>query len=207
MTERAGGQTTGPQDAPPANSPPANDPWAGDPRTGVAAGLVYVSHAPAETVALGAAIGRLVESGDVVALCGPLGAGKTQFVKGLAAGLEVPADEPVVSPTFVLVREYLGRLRLFHLDAYRLGSAAELSDLGLGEMATAPDSVLAVEWADRFVGVLPARTVRIWFDHVDPQTRSLQLEVPPELPAPRAAQFAAAWRESGGDGPAGASGV
>jgi tRNA threonylcarbamoyladenosine biosynthesis protein TsaE len=163
------------------------------PAPGQATSLVRVTHAPAETVALGAAVGRLLHAGDILALCGPLGAGKTQFVKGLAVGLDVPAEEPVVSPTFVLVREYLGRLRLYHFDAYRLGSAAELADLGLTEMATEPDAVVAVEWADRFPGVLPPHTVRIRFEHVDPNTRSLQLDLPAELPRARAAEWLAAW--------------
>jgi len=96
--------------------------------------LTWTSRSTAETFAFGQALGGLLQSGDFVALTGQLGAGKTHLVKGLAVGLGVPADEPVVSPTFVLVREYIGRLKLYHIDAYRLGGAAELFALGLEEM-------------------------------------------------------------------------
>ena len=85
------------------------------------------------------------EAGDVVLLEGALGAGKTVLVKGLAAGLGV--DDEVVSPTFVLVRQYVGRLPLVHADLYRLDDRAEIEALGLLELSA--EGVLALEWADR----------------------------------------------------------
>ena len=115
---------------------------------------------------LGVLVGSALAGGVVIELCGPLGAGKTQFAKGLAVGLGVDAAEPIVSPTFVLVREYRGRVRFCHCDAYRLGSAEELLELGLEEMV-AESAVVAIEWADRFESVIAAPTLRIELRYVE----------------------------------------
>ena len=135
------------------------------------------SASPELTLELGRALGRLLKPGDLVALGGPLGAGKTQFVKGLAVGLGVPDDEPVTSPTFVLVREYVGRLRLYHLDAYRLAGADELLALGLDEMLADPGAVVAVEWADRVADALPAAAWLVDLEHAGEQTRDVRFRV------------------------------
>jgi tRNA threonylcarbamoyladenosine biosynthesis protein TsaE len=140
--------------------------------------LEIITTATAQTLAAGRLLGALLRGGDVVALSGPLGAGKTHFVKGIARGIGVSADEPVVSPTFVLVREYAGDLTLYHIDAYRLGSADELRELGLDEMRTDPDGVIAIEWADRFADVLPASTCRVELAHSGPETRTLRVAWP-----------------------------
>ena len=145
-----------------------------------------------QTAALGQALGRLLHPGDLVALSGPLGSGKTQFVKGMAVGLEVPAEEPAVSPTFVLVREYVGRLRLYHVDAYRLRGGSELLALGLDEMLDDPQGVVAVEWADRVAGALPSCAWRIALAHVDEHTRAIAVS---GSDAARLAALATAWRE------------
>src|SRR6266496_6732977 len=113
-----------------------------------AAELVLEAVDEATTKAVGAALARLLGAGDVVGLTGDHGAGKTRFVQGAAAALEV--EDPVVSPTFMLVREYDGRVPVHHLDAYRLSGPAELEDLGLDEVLPA-DAVAFVEWADRVV--------------------------------------------------------
>lgn len=107
----------------------------------------FISHSPADTESLGERFGRAARRGWVVALRGDLGAGKTRFVKGLARGLGSPAR--VHSPTFTLVNEYGGgRLNLFHLDLYRLESAAQILSAGVEEFLT-PDGVTVVEWAER----------------------------------------------------------
>ena len=107
----------------------------------------FISHSPAETEALGEKFGRVAERGLVLALNGDLGAGKTQFVKGLARGLGVTAR--VHSPTFTLVNEYGGgRLKLFHLDLYRLETPAQILSAGIGEFLS-PDGVAVIEWAER----------------------------------------------------------
>jgi len=107
----------------------------------------FISHSPAATESLGEAWGRAAQSGLVIALSGDLGAGKTQLVRGLARGLGVTAR--VHSPTFTLVNEYGGgRLKLFHLDLYRLETAAQILSAGVEEFLS-PDGVAVIEWAER----------------------------------------------------------
>jgi tRNA threonylcarbamoyladenosine biosynthesis protein TsaE len=110
----------------------------------------FISHSPAETEALGEKLGRAAARGLVIALTGELGAGKTQFVKGLARGLGISGR--VHSPTFTLVNEYGGgRLKLFHLDLYRLETAGQILSAGIEEFLS-PDGVSVVEWAERIAG-------------------------------------------------------
>lgn len=107
----------------------------------------FISHSPAETESLGVQFGRTARRGFVFALSGDLGAGKTQFVRGLARGLEIPAR--VHSPTFTLVNEYGGgRLKLFHLDLYRLETREQILSAGIEEFLS-PDGVSVIEWAER----------------------------------------------------------
>ena len=118
-----------------------------------------ISRSESETEALGAVLAKDLRPGDVVALTGDLGAGKTAFVSGLARGLSLDPGQ-VSSPTFALVHEYRGgRLPLFHVDLYRL-SGAEAEDLGLDELGVA-DGVLAIEWPERlgrqFAGAITVR--------------------------------------------------
>lgn len=147
----------------------------------------WQTNSPEETVAWGAALATGL-TGGLVGLSGPLGAGKTYLTKGIARGLGVPADEPVVSPTFVLCREYAGRLRLFHLDAYRLGDSVELTALGLDEMLAAPEAVVVLEWADRFPDALPPDHLEIKLADRGPDQRELTVRFP-EPPA-------ASWLEA-----------
>jgi tRNA threonylcarbamoyladenosine biosynthesis protein TsaE len=107
---------------------------------------------PAETRAIGRAIGASAEPGTFVALIGELGAGKTQLAKGVAQGLGVPTV--VNSPTFILMNEHVGRLRLHHVDAYRLGEPEEAVAAGLLDDRQAL-GVVVLEWADRLAGWLP----------------------------------------------------
>jgi tRNA threonylcarbamoyladenosine biosynthesis protein TsaE len=109
--------------------------------------MEFISHSPAETESLGERWGREAQYGLVIALSGDLGAGKTQLVKGLARGLGVTAR--VHSPTFTLLNEYSGgRLRLFHLDLYRLETRAQILGAGLEEYLQ-PDGLTVIEWAER----------------------------------------------------------
>jgi tRNA threonylcarbamoyladenosine biosynthesis protein TsaE len=104
------------------------------------------------TRAIGAAVAGLLDPGDVVGLAGDLGAGKTRLVQGAADALGVQG--PVLSPTFMLVREYDGDPPMHHVDAYRLSGPLELEDLGLEDVLS-PDAVVFIEWADRVAAALP----------------------------------------------------
>jgi tRNA threonylcarbamoyladenosine biosynthesis protein TsaE len=109
----------------------------------------FISHSPAETGSLGERWGRAAQRGLVIGLSGDLGAGKTRLVKGIARGLGITAR--VHSPTFTLVNEYGGgRLRLFHLDLYRLETRGQMVSAGLEEFLQ-PDGVTVIEWAEKMV--------------------------------------------------------
>jgi tRNA threonylcarbamoyladenosine biosynthesis protein TsaE len=122
------------------------------------------SSSPAATRAIGARIGGAAPPGAVIALVGPLGAGKTQLAKGIAEGLGVRSV--VNSPTFILMNEHVGRLRLFHIDAYRLDDPEEALAAGLLDERGA-EGVTVVEWADRLDGWLPPDRIDIEL-HLDP---------------------------------------
>lgn len=114
-----------------------------------------------ETLELGKALGQSLVGGLTIGLSGPLGAGKTQLVKGIALGNGMKDDCDVTSPTFTLIHEYPGRLMLFHLDAYRLNGPAELQALGFDELMDESSAVI-VEWADRVASVMPED--RLWIE-------------------------------------------
>ena len=135
-------------------------------------GSEHTTRSEDETASLARDLAATLRAGDVLLLSGNLGAGKTAFVRGLAAGLGIdPLD--VSSPTFTLVHEYRGgRLTLYHVDLYRLERAAT-EDLGLEELG-ARDGVLAIEWPDRLTHSLPAaKNVRL--EIVDDQTRRISI--------------------------------
>ena len=129
--------------------------------TSISTPLELCSTSPDDTIRIGRELADYLAFGDVVALVGPLGAGKTQLVKGIALGLGVPDSRLVNSPTFVLLNEYSGRVLIHHLDAYRLTHAADLEALGFEEIC-AGDAVVVVEWADRVFDAIPATA--LWID-------------------------------------------
>ena len=140
--------------------------------------MKVVSRSAQETQALGERLGARLGTGDVVACVGPLGAGKTCFLQGLARGLGVMTD--VTSPTFVLVNQYRGRLPVYHVDAYRTGSLTELVDLGLEEMLHGA-GVTVVEWADKLLPLLPPRTVTVTIAGLGDEPRQIELAGPAEI--------------------------
>ena len=137
-----------------------------------------VSATPEETEAAGARLAVQLAAGDVVALTGELGAGKTRFTQGLARALGVTGR--VVSPTFVLVNEYRGRLAVHHVDAYRTGSLTELLDLGLEEMFSG-DGVTVVEWADKLIPLLPPHAIHVHIEGVGDEPRTITVTRPGDV--------------------------
>jgi tRNA threonylcarbamoyladenosine biosynthesis protein TsaE len=121
--------------------------------------LVLKADSAEAMLALGKALGRELEVGDVLSLVGPLGSGKTTFAQGLAQGLDIPPERHVTSPTFALVNEHPGRVAFVHADLYRLENEDELDELGLEEAMDR--AVVAIEWAERFPQVLPADHIRV----------------------------------------------
>ena len=129
----------------------------------------------AVTLALGRRLGGLLFPGAVVALIGPLGAGKTHFVRAVAEGLGIADGRFVSSPTFVLIQEYEARLPVYHFDAYRLRSEGEFFDLGAHEYFEGT-GVSLVEWADRVEGCLPDEHLRVSFAITGETSRRLTFE-------------------------------
>lgn len=129
---------------------------------------------PKETKKLGEKIGRAIESGIVIALTGDLGAGKTVFVQGLALGLDVPLNHYVTSPSYTLINEYPGRLRLFHIDLYRIASENDFEDIGLYEILSG-DCVAAVEWSERLKESMPDEYISIHFKIIDDNQRKIRI--------------------------------
>lgn len=129
-----------------------------------------VSHSLEDTHAIGAKLARQLKSGDVVALVGDIGAGKTTFVRGVAEGLGIPPDH-VASPSFVLIREYSGgRLTVHHADLFRLEGMAQAASVGLEEFYDAGGVVL-IEWAQKIPDILPEQYLELKFETLSPQGR------------------------------------
>jgi len=128
----------------------------------------------AQTESFGRSIGQALQGGEVLALIGTLGVGKTALVRGVATGLGVPSH-CVSSPTFVLVHEYPGRVPLFHIDMYRVKDLLALESSGLSECFT-ERTAAAVEWADRFPSWLPIDRLEIRLSHRTPGSRDLSVK-------------------------------
>ncbi len=128
----------------------------------------------AETEAVGRRLGEMLFPNAVIALIGPLGAGKTHFVRAVAEGLGIHNPLAVTSPTFVLIQEYPARLPIFHFDAYRLPGPREFLDLGVEEYYEA-GGVCLIEWADRVIEALPKEYLRIEIEPIDENRRRFHL--------------------------------
>ena len=140
--------------------------------TGLLHGLALSSRRETEWV--GSTIGRLLHGGQVLALIGELGAGKTALVRGIAAGLGIPGTV-VSSPTFTLVHQYQARVPLIHIDFYRLRSSDEAESIGLSDCFR-DDVVTAIEWANRFPALLPADRLVVHLTHRTATTRTIEFE-------------------------------
>ena len=135
--------------------------------------MEYITRSPAETEAVGAALGKVLTPGTVIAYRGDLGAGKTAFTRGLARGLGI--RESVTSPTYTIVNEYLsGRMPLFHFDMYRLGSEDELFDIGWEDYLER-GGVCAVEWSENVWGAMEDAII-VTISRLDEDTRTIRIE-------------------------------
>jgi tRNA threonylcarbamoyladenosine biosynthesis protein TsaE len=137
--------------------------------------VIHLSDSPDQTHVLAAALARTLRGGECIALEGELGAGKTQFVRGLLRGLG-GNPRTVSSPTYVLLNVYdTGRVRLFHLDAYRVAGAEDFESIGFGELLE-QGGVVVVEWASRVRELLPESTIEVGIETVDESRRRIQIK-------------------------------
>lgn len=136
--------------------------------------MSIITISPGETEALGQKLGEKLRPGDVLALFGGLGVGKTTFVKGLAAALGV--NVPVTSPTYTIVNEYAGDLPLFHFDMYRLSDSDELFEIGWEDYMLR-GGVIAVEWSENVADIFEEDTIKVYFKR-DEEGRRIKIEFP-----------------------------
>ncbi|MBL7214468.1 MAG: tRNA (adenosine(37)-N6)-threonylcarbamoyltransferase complex ATPase subunit type 1 TsaE [Phycisphaerae bacterium] len=147
--------------------------------------MEIITNSAGETIALGKKIGALLKGGEIFALIGNLGTGKTHLIKGISLGLEAHDPDQVSSPTFVLVNEYFGRkglIHTYHIDAYRVETPAEFAALGFEEYCR-DDSVVLIEWADKILPVLDGfECIRVQLEHVSENQRKISIQnAPPYL--------------------------
>ena len=135
--------------------------------------LIFDAFSEADTARLGAALAEVLPDGTTVALCGTLGAGKTQLVQAIAEATGVNRRD-VVSPTFVLIQQYHGRRTIYHIDAYRLRDADEFLALGPEEYLES-DGLALIEWADRVRACLPVERVEIHIEVTGPESRRFEV--------------------------------
>lgn len=136
---------------------------------------VIRTESPAETQTLGEKLGNTLKPGDVIALIGDLGTGKTCITQGIARGVGIASDEIVSSPSYILINEYKGKIPIYHIDLYRLENVAEIADLGLGEYIES-DGICIIEWAERMAEGLPNTCIRIYITWEDENTRSIKIQ-------------------------------
>ena len=132
-----------------------------------------LSHSAAETEEIGYRFGSSLRNGDCISLTGSLGAGKTVLAKGIARALGI--TEPIVSPTFTLVQEYDGAMKLYHLDLYRLSGDDEFESMG-GEEFLYPDGITLIEWAEKIEDMMPDDAFRVTVAILEDGSRSIEIE-------------------------------
>jgi tRNA threonylcarbamoyladenosine biosynthesis protein TsaE len=136
--------------------------------------VVIQTHRASETVRIGKSIGSRLLPGDVVALVGELGAGKTQFIKGLAAGVGIGNPLYISSPSFKLINEYPGKITLYHIDLFRLEGEKEAEELGLEDYFQGR-GISAIEWADKIPISLPKERLLVHIAYTGKSTRSIEI--------------------------------
>jgi tRNA threonylcarbamoyladenosine biosynthesis protein TsaE len=139
-----------------------------------------VTHSPEETINFGRRFGSQLKGGEIIAVIGQLGSGKTHLIKGIAVGAGAADSDIVNSPTFVIVNEYAGRFDIYHIDAYRLNSISEFEMLGFDDFCY-PNSIVIIEWADKIESALGAIDyIRIELEHAGQNTRKIRITNCPE---------------------------
>jgi len=136
--------------------------------------LVIQTRSASETIRVGKTVGSRLLLGDVVALVGELGAGKTQFIKGLAAGAGIENSAYISSPSFTLIHEYPGKIPFYHIDLFRLGREQEAEELGLEDYFQGR-GITAIEWADKIPSLLPEELLFISITYLDKNIRSVEI--------------------------------
>jgi tRNA threonylcarbamoyladenosine biosynthesis protein TsaE len=134
----------------------------------------FRTHSPEETQEIGVEIGRQLNPGDVVALIGDLGVGKTCLTQGIARGAGVYQDQTVNSPSYILVNEYEGKIPVYHIDLYRLQRLEDIVALGLEEYLEG-DGICVIEWADRMGELLPESYIQVRITGEDEFTREIEV--------------------------------
>ncbi|MDD5064303.1 MAG: tRNA (adenosine(37)-N6)-threonylcarbamoyltransferase complex ATPase subunit type 1 TsaE [Phycisphaerae bacterium] len=139
-----------------------------------------ITNSPEETIELGRKVGSQLKGGEVIALCGALGSGKTHLIKGIASGAGAAESKKVTSPTFVIINEYKGRLDIYHIDAYRLESISEFEMLGFDDYCQ-PGSAVLIEWADKIESALKnIDYIRVELSHAGKSKREIHIENMPD---------------------------
>ena len=133
-----------------------------------------ISKGPEDTLNIGRIIGEYLTGGDVVALTGELGAGKTCLTQGIAKGIGIPEGYYITSPTFTLINEYPGRISLYHMDVYRLSGSLDLEDMGYQEYLYG-DGVVVIEWAEKVDDIIPPEALVINLEHCNGDERKIKL--------------------------------
>ena len=135
--------------------------------------LTLISESIENTINIGRIIGENLSGGDIVALIGDLGSGKTCITQGIAGGIGVPEEYRITSPTFTLINEYPGRITLYHIDIYRLSGPQDLEDMGYEEYFYG-DGVTVVEWAEKIKDILPNECLYVYLRYLDENKREIK---------------------------------
>ena len=137
----------------------------------------FQTHSAEETTELGRQVAAELKPGSIVLLRGDLGAGKTTLIKGIAEGFQAAKADDVTSPTFTLIHEYRGpEVTLYHIDLYRIDTQRELDTLALDDLMT-PQSILLIEWGEKFARFAKERDVEIAIEHKGGDERSVRIEI------------------------------
>ena len=140
---------------------------------------IFTTDSSIKTQQIGEEFGKSLKGGEVIALFGELGSGKTTFVQGLAKGLGI--TRRILSPTFVLVREHrikngeLGIMNLYHIDLYRIENSKDFRSLGLEEILNDKSAIVAIEWAEKMGNLLPEKRVDIYFEYLGEDKRKIRI--------------------------------